>query len=379
MSLNTRRFSILVGLASTAAMLLASSMQTSAQQQRWIQPKTPWGHPDLQGIWSAQGEDLTPLERPTCRAKPDVCNRQFLTDAEYQDLVTILDNRVAVAEGTGSDPTGLVTSRQQGLVGGVGAHIWYETTPSRPSKRTSKIVEPPDGRLPPYSPEGQKRNDAEDAQSLKARRERGGAAASAAFWAARRTPSWFVDAGIGLQMRCLSKSLPSAYFPNAYGANLQILQTRDAVVMVFEIYHEVRVIPLDGRPHIPSAVRDWMGDARGHWEGNTLVVEATNFRERVLLGGEPLVSDSYKVVERFTRVDENRINHQMTIIDPATWTKPITLEIDHYKDVKQTQIMEYACHEGNYDILNGLIGGIRATDAEANARQGSTPAVKDKE
>jgi hypothetical protein len=127
----------------------------------------------------------------------------------------------------------------------------------------------------------------------------------------------------------------------------------------------------------PSAI-GWVMQG-GHWEGNTLVVEATNFRERVLLGGEPLVSDNYKVVERFTRVDENRINHQMTIIDPATWTKPITLEIDHYKDVKQTQIMEYACHEGNYDILNGLIGGIRATDAEANARQGSTPAVKDKE
>jgi hypothetical protein len=356
------------------AVLLASSTLIYAQQKAWTQPKTPWGHPDLQGIWSAQAEDLTPVERPTCKARPDICNEKFVSEKEFQDRITVLDNRVAVAEGTGSDPTGVVKSRQQGLVGGVGAHIWYETTPSRPSRRTSKIVDPADGRMPPYSPEGQKRNDAEAAQSLNALRQRGGAAASAAFWESRRTPSWFVAAGLGLQMRCLSKSLPTAYYPNAYGANLQILQTPDSVVMVFEIYHEVRIIPLDGRPRLPSAVRDWMGDSRGHWEGNTLVVEASNFRERVLLGnGEPLVSENYKVIERFTRVDENRISHQMTIVDPQTWTKPITMEMDHYKDVKQTQILEYACHEGNYDILTGLIGGIRALDADALAGKTQAP------
>jgi len=104
------------------------------------------------------------------------------------------------------------------------------------------------------------------------------------------------------------------------------------------------------------------------------VVEASNFRERVLLGnGEPLVSENYKVIERFTRVDENRISHQMTIVDPQTWTKPITMEMDHYKDVKQTQILEYACHEGNYDILTGLIGGIRALDADALAGKTQAP------
>ncbi len=367
MSTRTRLTGVRWPLVSLA--LLISATIPVDGQQKWTAPKTSWGHPDLQGIWSAQAEDLTPLERPACTPqRPDACKQTVISEAEYQERLNIADNRAAVAEGSADDPTGAITSRQVGLVGGVGAHIWYQTSPSRPSRRSSKIVDPADGRIPPYSAEGQKRVDAEAASSLKSRRERGGAAASAAFWKEPMDGSWFNAAGIGLQSRCLSKSVPAIYYPNAYGANLQILQTPTHVVLVAEIYHEVRVVPLDGRPHVSSAVREWLGNSRGHWEGDTLVIEATNFRERILFGGdEPPVSENYKVVERFTRTEENKISHQVTMIDPATWSRPITLEIDHYKDPKQTQIMEYACHEGNSSIFNAVIGGVRTVDAAANA------------
>jgi hypothetical protein len=379
-----RMVSALLVAISMAIVGVTSLARIEAQKSPWAVHRTPWGDPDLQGIWTDDAENLTPTERPTCEKpdgytgeRPRDCNRpvtqQTLTDEEYADRLKVFEGRLSVEEATPQTKNDAIGTIKAATVQSSAGHVWHESTPSQPSKRTSMIVDPPDGRIPPYTPEGQKRYDANLAARLDARRARGGAAESAAFWASNAS-SWFSAADVELWSRCISKTLPGGWIPKAYNNNRQILQVPGYVVIVFEQIHEVRVIPLDGRPHLGSAIREWMGDSRGHWEGDTLVVEVTNFYDRVNITAMSFdkddipVTPNFRLVERFTPVGDHKLTYEATIDDPGTWTKPIKLVLDQAKDDKQTQIMEYACHEGNYNLLALCLRALRVVDAEANAK-----------
>ena len=202
-------------------------------------------------------------------------------------------------------------------------------------RRTSLIVDPPDGRIPTLTPAGQQR--AAERTAARAR--------PAVTWEDR-----------SLFERCVTRGLPR--LPGGYNQNLQILQTQEHVVILYEMMREARVIPLDGRPHLPAGVRLWHGDSRGRWEGDTLVVETTNFSPKNDFRG---AAEGLRQVERFTRVDRDTIDHQVTVSDPATFTRAWTAAIP----LRQTEapMYEYACHEGNYG-MEGIMAGARAEERE---------------
>ncbi len=222
---------------------------------------------------------------------------------------------------------------------------WLEA--GRAIERGALVVDPPDGRIP-RTPAGVKRL----VERENARRGRG----EADSWLDRNT--W---------ERCISRTLPTALIPNAYNANYQIFQTPTYVVILVEMIHDVRIVPLDGRPHAGKDIRTWMGDSRGRWEGDTLVVETTNFNDR--LDGGPLQpshviqtgnrgsGETLRLVERFTRIDAKTIDYRFTVEDPVTYTRPYTVAIPMRRDEAQTFIPEYACHEGNYAMVNLLKAG----------------------
>jgi hypothetical protein len=224
----------------------------------------------------------------------------------------------------------------------------------RATKQASLVIDPPDGRIP-MRPDAVKRLVSKE----QARRGRG----EADSWL-DRSP-W---------ERCISRTLPTAMIPDGYNANYHILQTPDYVAILVEMIHEARIIPLDGRPHVSQQIRQWFGDSRGHWEGNTLVVETTNFNDR-LDGGEILPSHpqrhayrgsglTLRLVERFTRVDAQTIDYQFTVEDPQTFTRPYTVAIPMTKADDQPRIVEYSCHEGNQGMVN-MLRGARADEKAA--------------
>jgi hypothetical protein len=294
---------------SVATAVAAGGPGAQGAASTFVVPKTPWGHPDLQGVWN--NSTNTPLERMT---------------AEEQERGRKAQAPVrAATDGTGA--------------------AWPET--GGRLDRASLIVDPPDGRIP-MRPEAIQRLVARE----NARRGRG----EADSWLDRNT--W---------ERCISRTLPVAMIPNLYNNNYQILQTPDHVVIMMEMIHEARVIPIDGRPHVSSGLRQWLGDSRGRWEGDTLVIETINFNDK-LDGGEYQPSHviqtghrgsgkTLRLVERFTRVDANTIDYRFTVEDPQTYTRPYTVAIPMRKATADTRIFEYACHEGNHAMLNLLRGG----------------------
>jgi hypothetical protein len=279
----------------------------AARQQN---PSTPsWtgdGRSDLQGIWT--NATFTPFERPSSLA-----GKAYFTDEEaaaYEQKRLDEEN---------SQPQDDIHYDNV---------IWLrEKLPKALSnRRTSIVIDPPDGRIPAMTPEGRQR------------------AATRAEERKKAEPSDVKSRT--LTERCII--WPHAgppMVPAGYNSNLQIVQTPGYVMILQEMIHDVRVIPLDGRPHLPSQIRQWMGDSRGHWVGDTLVVETTNFTERTNFRGS---SDALHVVERFTRLDADTIRYQFTVDDPATWTRPWTGEVmmRRFPD----RIFEYACHEGNHDL-----------------------------
>jgi len=203
------------------------------------------------------------------------------------------------------------------------------------------VIDPPDGKIPPLTADAQKK-----AQARAAARK-----------ASTRGPADSYE-DRSLYDRCITRGLPGSMMPAIYGDSYQIVQAPGWVGIRYEMIHEIRVIPLDGRPHAPSSIRSYMGDARGHWEGNTLVVETTNFKpETTPQNGNP---ESLKLIERFAPAAGNKVEWSVTFDDPTTWTRPWTFEIDLTKDSTQ-QVLEYACHEGNYAMTHILSGG-RADD-----------------
>jgi hypothetical protein len=310
------RILVLLGLLSLAIPLAA---QTRQPAKPWTAPKTPWGDPDIQGEWPAVAN--IPMQRPA-----NFGTRAFLTDEELKQRESQAQ-RQSEADSEVFAKGGEVTINPPSY--------WQER--QKPSRQASLVVDPPDGRIPQMTPEGQK-----FAQSL-----RGGLGPGQHF--PDKVDSW---EDFDIYSRCITRGLVSSMLPTIYNFGNQIVQGPGFVVIRNEMIHEARVIPLDGRPHISSKIRTYMGDSRGHWEGNTLVVETANFNTETGAAAG-FFSDAAKVTERFTRVAADELNYDLTINDPKTWTKPWTIHMPYKLDPEYT-IYEYACHEGNYMMTDSL-------------------------
>ena len=320
--------------------VVLASLLTGAHAagQSWTPPRNAFGQPDLEGVWLSNA--ATPLERPKALE-----GRDRLTDAEVAEF----KRRAArlFAEDSGGD-----------FAVGDGIFQALLTNPTRYTNpnathgsdgmidlafdnRTSLIINRPDGRLPPVTPEGRARQ----------------RAVNAAF----QRP--VVPADIGNALRCVSWSVPR--LGGRYGSGdlsyYQIVQSPDHVVFFAEAGHEARVIPLDRRPHVGASLSQWNGDSRGRWDGSTLVVETRNFSTKSFFMG---AAERLTVVERFTRVGPDAIQYRITVDDPTTWTEPWTAMLPLQR--RQEMLYEFACHEGNYHLMRGMLDGARVE------REGST-------
>jgi hypothetical protein len=290
---------------------------------------TAWGDPDLQGIWT--NTTTTPFERPD-----DLAGKATLSAEELRTRNAEVADRVSFDRPT----TG----------GNVGAYNEFWMERGKLNNRTSLIIDPPDGKMPGLTDAGRKRAEAIAA----ARKER-----PADSWEDRSAYD-----------RCITRSMPGAMMPGFYNHNYQILQTPGFVAIAVEMIHDVRIIPLDGRPHLNDTVRLWLGDSRGHWEGKTLVVETTNLNDNVF-ETRPVVlfgtGRNSRVVERFTRVDDETLDYQYTVHDPTTYTRPFTVSTPMLKI--PGPLYEYACHEGNYAMPHILAGARSDEKKPADARK----------
>ena len=297
-------------------------------------PRTAWGHPDLQGVWDFR--TITPMERPE-----DLAGKEFLTTEEAAEL-----EEVRAAENAARDD-----QEPDDIVGNYNT-FWFDRGDSViGTRRTALVIDPPDGRIPALTPEAERSR----AAMTEARKNTGPHEPTPGGWVDDLGPN-------GLQVRCITgfNSGPPMT-PGAYNNNVQVLQTPDAVVLLNEMNHNVRVVPLDGRPHI--GLRQWTGDSRGYWEGETLVVETTNFiRETSFMRGG--ASADLHLTERFTRVSPQVLLYEATIDDPATWTRPWKYEVPMQWNPEP--LYEYACHEGNY-AMEVILAGARAEEAKAAA------------
>jgi len=318
-----RALFIALSVAASSAVVVAQSM-----------PRTPWGDPDLQGIWPSGQLITVPFERPAALG-----TRALLSDQEYAQRVAEVEQQAkedATEFSTGGG--GSVTPPSH----------WLES--GRASRQASLIVDPPDGRLPPMTDEGKRR---------------------AAAWPSTNPAVPYARAqDFNIYDRCVTRGVLGSTFPNIYSSGIEIHQAPGQVVLRYEMIHETRIIPLDGRPHVGSAIRSYMGDARGRWEGQTLVVESTNFNGRTgSLGrngnGNP-TSEALKLVERFTRRDANTLEYSVTVTDPSTWTRPWTVSFSMKRDAEYV-MYEYACHEGNYAIRN-ILSAFRAAERTTTQR-----------
>jgi len=281
---------------------------------------TPWGDPDLQGTFTNSNEYATPLERPA----------RF----EGRTLENITDRELAsIREGAERDAINGLAPGPRGP-----DYWWLENLNLSKRAQAWSVVDPPDGRIPALTA---------------AARARGAAPQRTSFMGGPfNGPS-----DLGMLERCISRGVPGSMIPVMYGNNYQIVQTPGFVVITYEIIHEARIIPLDGRPHLGRGVRAHMGDPRGHWDGNTLVVETTNFTAAsAYRGANP---DTLRVVERFTRVAPDTIAWSATLNDPDTWTRPWTIAMPLTLD-PQT-LFPFECHEHNYGMAN-ILRAARAAE-----------------
>ncbi len=298
------------------------------QSPRAQAQRTPDGQPDLQGFWT--NTTYTPLERPKNVTK------EFYTKEEATDIARGTAKLEAEQTKPGTIPDVHYDFTQFGLDKSQG--------PLAFNLRTSLIVDPPDGKIPPMTSEGRKRV-AERAEA----RKRLGAPTDAAENQA-------------LGARCIIMEVAGPpMFPGAYNNNYQIVQTAGYVMILSEMIHDARIIPLDRRPNLPSGIRQWMGSSRGHWDGDTLIVETTNFNGRNPFRGS---SEDMRLVERFQRIDEDTIIYRFTVDDPATWTSPWSAELPMRKTTGP--LFEHACHEGNYGLYN-MLAGARAEEKTAGS------------
>ena len=310
--------------AQTQAQRRAAPAVKASATGEW---KTPWGDPDLQGTWSNQ--TLTPLERPR-----EFANKPVLTEAE----AAAYEKRLVEA--------GNVDNRTPGTVQDVNLaynQVWWDRgNKIVADRRSSLIVDPPDGRIPALTPAAQKR-----------REEERKASANENFAA-----SWL---DFDVYSRCIIRSaLPR--LSTGYNNNYEIVQSPGYVAIMQEQMHETRIIPIGNNTHLPSSIRQWLGDSRGHWEGNTLVVETTNFTDEARGSTFQYATQNMKLVERFTRTSDRMIDYEFTVSDPDTWTRPWTAKLPWNRI--DGLVYEYACHEGNLG-LEHMLSAARAADAKS--------------
>jgi hypothetical protein len=316
-----------LGVLILALLAPAIAYAQAPSPKGWTNTRTPDGQPDLQGVWT--NATITPLERPaTLKDKP------FLTEAEVSAMEKrIADNRVA-------------TDKFGPLESGSYNRFWYDDgTKVLSTRQTSLVVDPPDGKVP-TRPSAEARRDDYEKRS-------GDSYEFMSVWD-----------------RCITRGIPGSMFPAGYNNAYQIIQTPGFVTIFYEMIHDARIIPIDNRPHVSPRVQTWFGDAVGHWEGDTLIVDTTNFHNKgwittsaasARIKGIPH-SDQLHVVERFRRTSKDEISYTATIEDPENYTRPWTIAFPLTADPDYV-IYEYACHEGNYAIEN-ILRGARALEKQ---------------
>jgi hypothetical protein len=319
-----------------SALVSFSIVAAHAQQAKtpYNPPKTAWGDPDLQGLWPSTDMVGVPLERPASFGE-----RNEVTQEEYDAR-----QKQAVQRAAADSEETVSTAARQGDGTGPPSH-WLEW--GKASKQASLVIEPADGRLPPTTPEAQRR-----AASLKN---------TYVMFDGFADPS-----ELGPYDRCISRGPLGSVFPVIYNNGNQIFQFPGYVVIRYEMIHEVRVVPLDGRAHLSPKIRSYMGDARGHWDGNTLVVETTNLNGRTgatANGNLMMLSDEAKLVERYTRTGPDTLQYEVGVTDLRTWTKPWKATFPLRRD-SSYGMFEYACHEGNHAMSN-ILSASRAADTAA--------------
>jgi hypothetical protein len=321
-------------LAAVACMTLAAAaFQGDSPSSRYRTPKTSFGHPDLEGVWS--NNSATPLQRPAAWA-----DKQVLTDAELAQVekaarqLELEGDALFGDELIGDTIQGHTAPKSHDTETGNYNAFWL---PARDfERRTSLIVDPPNGRIPPETPEAQQRR--------------------AALAERRKLHPADGPESRGLTERCITFGIPR--FQAAYSSVYQVVQSPTHVVFNMETIHDARVIPIDGSPHLSERMPQWLGNSRGRWDGDTLVVETKGFSPKSNFLGS---SSGLHLVERFTRVAADTLQYDATMTDPATWTRPWTARL-YFKRTDEP-LLEYACHEGNLGMF-GILSGARKMEAQ---------------
>jgi hypothetical protein len=346
-----RRMFVPAGIAAVMALSFvpliaqAPAPESPASRSTYTAPRTPWGDPDLQGIWPSTDMVGVPFERPT-----QFGNRQFLSEAEFKEREAQAEKqaKLDVLEFDLKNPPAEIVAL--GDVGGVTSPPPHWLERGLPSRQSSLIVEPANGRMPSMTPDGAARQK------------------TAGGTYAKQTGFKSADE-LGPYDRCISRGVVGSMMPVVYNNGNQIIQSPSYVAFRNEMIHETRIIPLDGRPAPPAAMKSYMGISRGHFEGNTLVVRTTNLNGKTGMQGNGMMlipSDSLVLEERFTPLSANILQYDVTITDPKTWTAPWKVSFPLRRD-NGYQMFEYACHEGNYAMRNTL-SGSRADEATASKK-----------
>jgi hypothetical protein len=347
--MSDRRLASLSAIAATSVAALLTTISVSGQSttaavtpvsshaRDWKPARTAWGDPDLTGIYSNSDESGIPFERP---AQFEGRRLEDITPTELEQL------RVARRSATAANS--VAEDRP------VDREVFWENL-NAVNSRAWLVVDPPDGKIPPTTPEARNR--------LAARTE-----------ARKRSGRGPADGpeDRSLYDRCISRGLPGSMMPAIYGSSYEIVQGPNFVAILYEMVHETRVIPLDGQPHVGKSIKTYMGDPRGRWDGDTLVVETTNFKDQIAYrnaNGETL-----RLLERFTPTGPTTVEWSVTVDDPGTWTRPWTFAMSLTKKDATQRPFEYACHEGNYGLRN-ILSAARAEEraAQAAAPSGSNP------
>jgi hypothetical protein len=308
--------------------ITANKAPAAAKAKSWTPPRTPWGDPDLQGNYTNVYENGTPLERP------DNFAGRKLEEVKGEELATIKRETqrrtIANFEGPIHAPD----------------HWWQDALFLEKGSQAWLVVDPPDGKIPPVTPEAQRRI----ASAREARAASGRGPADAAE-------------DRSLYDRCITRGLPGSMMPAIYGNSYRIVQGQGYVAIQYEMIHETRVIPIETQPHphVGKNIHMHMGDARGHWEGETLVVETTNFDPKSVYRNAN--ADALRLTERFTRISPDKVRWSVTVDDPTTWTRPWTFSLPLTMNDSEP-IMQYECHEGNYGLRN-ILSAARAEEKKA--------------
>ena len=319
---------IAVLTAAPAAAQATGSAEAKAARRvnaAWKVPRTAWGHPDLEGTWTTDDMRGVPMSR-----QPQYGTRQYLTDQEFAARAKQRQTARAIDDAR----TGTFRNEEG----------------SRDFSYTSMVIDPPDGRVPPTTP------------AARARPRQGGSFG---------VGPWEKIQDFSLYDRCITRGAIGSIMPAVYGNGARIVQTPNAIVINYEMVHDTRVIPLGPKTALGSNIQLWMGDSRGHWDGDTLVVESANFTDRTAVGGAPH-STALRMTERFTRIDPEMIDYQITINDPLTFTSPWTMRMTITQQ-PDYEIYEYACHEGNLAMRHALLAERAYEKEAAEAKEKGLP------